>query len=82
MSSPVAFAPILQAILHSEGGKDFLRWLLLDNCGILRSPMASTDRDISYLCGKQDIGYLLLELIHEESPAYLATLMEVSNAST
>lgn len=82
MSSPVAFEPILRAVLQTEGGKDFLRWLLIDICGCLRSPMAGTGHDIQYLCGKQDVGYLLLELLLATQPQILATLMEVPDAST
>lgn len=82
MTSPVAFEPILRAILQSEGGKDFLRWLIVDICGCLRSPMASTESDIQYQCGKQDVGYLLLDLLLATQPQILAKLMEPPDENT
>lgn len=82
MTGPVPFAPILKAVLESEGGQEFLRWYLMDICGCLRSPMASSDRDVNYLCGKQDAGYVLLDLLLETQPQALATLMEDRNAKS
>lgn len=80
MTDSVLHQSTLEAILRSEGGIDFLRWLLLDTCGILRSPMAATDNDIKYLCGRQDVGYALLDLLTAHSPKTLTALLEPPNA--
>lgn len=80
MTTPTPpFVSVLKLALQHQEGRDLFRWLLLDACGILRSPMSSTEHDIRYLCGKQDIGYALLELLAQADPSILATLMEATN---
>lgn len=79
--SPPFAAPLLAA-LRAHEGMVFFRWLLLDSCGILRSPMAVLEADMRYLCGKQDIGYALLELLTEADPSFLAKLMEKPDANS
>ena len=69
---PAGTEPLRKLIADPEG-LIFLRWLLLDICGILRSPMGLGD-DLPYLCGKQDVGYQLLPALRAANPNILILL--------
>ena len=76
MPAPDPFAEPLRVLLSSSEGRDFARWLLVDVCGVLRSPMAETAGDIQYQCGKQDIGYMLIPHLVGANPSFASILME------
>lgn len=65
----------LRKLINDAEGLVLLRWLLLEVCGCLRSPMGRGD-DLPYLCGKQDVGYALLPLLTAVNPNFLALLTQ------
>ena len=68
---------VLDELLRSDGGKEMLRWLLRDVCGVMRVTLADDALKTAYNLGAVGVGQKLVHRLEQvaASPSLVGVLL-------